>query len=132
MIESVKAQNNGWLVNGNMSVPNDERNSDCQAVLVYIAEGGIVDDEFTAEELEAQRIAGIKAEARMKILSVMGEDAQRNSLAELVALSVTPQIEWTADNLALFRAHKTAWAMIDEIRKVSNQMEAGEDVSWPS
>lgn len=38
-IESVQEQENGWLVNGNMSVPNDPANRHCQAVLAWIAAG---------------------------------------------------------------------------------------------
>jgi hypothetical protein len=135
MIETVKQQNNGYLVNGNMSVPNDERNTDCQAVLQWIADGGLVEPEFTAEELDTKRIADIKATAKQKILSVMSEDKQRNSLAELIALSVTPQIEWTADMVTLFTTHNGAWNMIDAIRAASNTAElagtAAEDVVWP-
>ena len=56
-IESVKIQGDGWLVDGARSVPNDERNKDCREVLAYIAEGGIVGDEFTPEELEQQTAA---------------------------------------------------------------------------
>jgi hypothetical protein len=65
----------------------------------------------------------------------MSEDKQRNSLAELIALSVTPQIEWTAEMVTLFTNHKAAWNLIDAIRATSNEAEAAgtaaEDVAWP-
>ena len=71
MIESIKKQGKGWLVNGNKSVPNDERNTDCQEVLAYIAEGGVIEDEFTAEELllQAQTEAKAKREIECNFLS---------------------------------------------------------------
>ena len=59
MIESIKKSGSGWLVNGNKSVPNDERNTDCQEVLAYIAEGGAVDPEFTLDEVKDQRCASM-------------------------------------------------------------------------
>jgi len=64
MINSIKKQGNGWLVDGNKSVPNDERNTDCQEVLAYLEEGGIVEDEFTLEEIEAQAAAQRLADLR--------------------------------------------------------------------
>ena len=87
MIESIKKQGEGWLVNGNKSVPNDGRNTDCQEVLLWLE--GITEeyvealelhqidpdsnpmpelipntpiDEFTPEELEAQAAAQRLAE----------------------------------------------------------------------
>lgn len=38
-ILSCKEIEGGWLVNGNMSVPNDPANMDCRAVQEWIAEG---------------------------------------------------------------------------------------------
>ena len=38
-ITSCKLNESGWLVNGNMSVPNDPANRDCADVLAWIAEG---------------------------------------------------------------------------------------------
>ena len=39
IIETVKIQENSYLVNGNMSVPNDPANKDYQAILDWINEG---------------------------------------------------------------------------------------------
>ncbi|MCK5127654.1 MAG: hypothetical protein KAR42_15460 [candidate division Zixibacteria bacterium] len=72
MIESIKKQGDGWLVNGNLSVPNDERNRDCQEVLRYIADGGTVDDEFTQVELDQQ-----SADGRLKALGNTDADMAR-------------------------------------------------------
>jgi hypothetical protein len=75
MINTIKNQGNGWLVNGNMSVPNDPRNTDCQEVLAYIADGGIVEDEFTPEELTAQAAAE-------RIQALQSTDADMARVAE--------------------------------------------------
>ena len=54
MINTVKTQGDGFLVNGDMSVPNDKRNSDYQSVQEWIAEGNVPEPEFTQLELDAQ------------------------------------------------------------------------------
>lgn len=54
MINTVKIQGNGYLVNDVMSVPNDSRNTDYQAVQEWIAEGNTPEPEFTQAELDAQ------------------------------------------------------------------------------
>ena len=65
MIESVKICDGGWLVNGTMSVPgNAPGNRDYQEVQQYIADGGIVEEAYTAEELEAIELAKSKSEAQ--------------------------------------------------------------------
>lgn len=51
MIESIKKQGNGWLVNGNKSVPNDVHNTDCKEVLAYLEDGGSIEPESTEAEL---------------------------------------------------------------------------------
>jgi hypothetical protein len=83
MIETVKQQNNGWLVDGNKSVPNDERNSDCQAVLQWIADGGIVEDEFTQAELDQKAIDDNNATVQAELLAI--DMASIRSLREYVA-----------------------------------------------
>jgi len=42
-IQNVKETESGYLVNGNMSVPNDPRNSDYQAVQEWLAKGNFPD-----------------------------------------------------------------------------------------
>jgi hypothetical protein len=55
-ITSVKIQQNGWLLNGNMSVPNTSCNSECNAILAWITEGNTPDPEFKDAELLAKSI----------------------------------------------------------------------------
>jgi len=57
MIDTVKTQGNGFLVNGTMSVPQAEDNRHYQEVLEWIAEGNTPEPEFTQAELDQQVIA---------------------------------------------------------------------------
>jgi hypothetical protein len=69
-IQTVKKQvdeNNelvGYLVDGIKSVPLAEGNRDYQEVQKYIADGGIVEEAYTEEELEAIELAKTKSEAQ--------------------------------------------------------------------
>jgi hypothetical protein len=65
IIQTIKKRGNGWWVNGITYVHNDTRNPpnpDLKGVLSYIEEGGIVEDEFTTEDLDAQAAAQRAAE----------------------------------------------------------------------
>ena len=63
MIETVKIQGTGYLVNGTKAVPNATGNKDFQAVKEWIAEGNTPEPEFTEEELAEQEQAKVNAEA---------------------------------------------------------------------
>ena len=68
MITSVKIQTSdgtlsGYLVNGNMSVPNDKGNRDYQEVQEWIAEGNTPEPEFTQAEIDANAQGQINQEA---------------------------------------------------------------------
>ena len=60
-ITSCKVQESGWLINGNMSVPNDPANRHCAGVLAWIAEGNTPAPEFTDEEIAANTQAELNA-----------------------------------------------------------------------
>ena len=62
-ITSCKTQESGWLVNGNMSVPNSRPNRHCADVLAWIAEGNVPAPEFTDAEIaaNAQTLANSEA-----------------------------------------------------------------------
>ena len=51
-IETVQLQGEGYLLNGNISVPNDEGNRDYQDIQEWIAEGNTPDPEFTQAEID--------------------------------------------------------------------------------
>ena len=62
-ITSCKTQESGWLVNGNMSVPNDPANRHCTDVLAWIAEGNVPAPEFTDAEIAANAQSSINSES---------------------------------------------------------------------
>ena len=68
-ISTVKLQNSGWLVNGNMSVPNDPANRDCADVLVWIAEGNTPAPEFTDAEIAANAQAELNSTSQSYLAS---------------------------------------------------------------
>jgi len=68
MINKVKIQGNGYLVNGNMSVPKAEGNRHYREILEAIKGGTedypiaiVVEDEFTQDELDLQVQATFRA-----------------------------------------------------------------------
>jgi hypothetical protein len=63
-IISVKIQSNGWLLNGNMFVPDAEGNSEREAILNWIADGNTPEPEFTDEELAANQKAKAISDAK--------------------------------------------------------------------
>ena len=54
MIETVKIQGQGYLLNGTMSVPKANGNSEYELIKQWIAEGNKPEAEFTDEELVAK------------------------------------------------------------------------------
>jgi hypothetical protein len=56
-ITSVKIQKNGWLLNGNIFVPDTPGNIEREAILKWLAEGNTPEPEFTDAELLAQEKA---------------------------------------------------------------------------
>ena len=60
-ILTVKIQGTGYLLNGTMSVPAADGNSEYELIKKWLAEGNEPEAEFSAEELEAQRLVTLKA-----------------------------------------------------------------------
>ena len=91
MITTVKIQGDGYLVNGNMSVPKAEGNRHYQDVLGWIAQGNTPEPEFTQEELDQQ-------------ISLNEINAELNQLQGAVKDSIliqVEQIEWMLANTAM-------------------------------
>jgi len=63
-IETVKIQGSGYLLNGTMSVPMANGNSEYEAIKQWLAEGGVPEPEFTEAELAERELAKVKAEAQ--------------------------------------------------------------------
>jgi hypothetical protein len=68
-ITSVKIQSNGWLLNGNISVPDAPGNRERAAILAWIAAGNTPEPEFTEEELAAKEKAKAISDARALLAS---------------------------------------------------------------
>ena len=68
-ITSCKLQTSGWLVNGNMSVPNDPANRHCADVLAWIALGNVPAPEFTDAEIAANAQAELNATSQAYLAS---------------------------------------------------------------
>lgn len=78
-------------------------------------------------QLRARKVAEIKAEAGARILAIMPEVQQRNSLAlgmEMVTKHGPDPAGWPAPMLARYQADIAAWDQIKAIRARSDVLEA--------
>ena len=85
MIDTVKIQGDGYLVDGCVSVSKDTGNRDYQEVLEWIASGNEVLPEYTEAELEAKAIQTKIAEAQSLLNSTQfkfGDDYDQNDTPE--------------------------------------------------
>ena len=55
-IQTVKIQGQGYLLNGTMSVPKADGNSEYELIKQWLSEGNTPDPEFTKEELQITSI----------------------------------------------------------------------------
>lgn len=115
IIETVKINGNGWLVNASIFVPNDPVNRHYQTVQNWIDAGNIPDPEFTAEELRKKEIAAAKiirddalnalihdfGDGRIMQTRPKDESNIRNAIEIMTANSI-PSI---------------GWAMVDDIKQ---------------
>jgi hypothetical protein len=67
-ITSVKQAENGWIINNQLSVPNDPANRHCQMVLEWISQGNIPQPHFTQEELDDQTAALVSAQNKQFLI----------------------------------------------------------------
>lgn len=81
-IQTVKEQGNGYLLNGNMSVPKADGNSEYELIKQWLAEGNTPEPEFTEEEIIEQEET--KARLDRKNLGIdytnLSEDVYKVSL----------------------------------------------------
>ena len=90
MINTVKTQENGYLVNGNMSVPNVEGNRHYQEVQEWIAEGNTPEPEFTQAELDQQVIDDANA-VEVALLAELDKQSIRDIREWIAAQPSAPQ-----------------------------------------
>ena len=82
MVNTVKIQGEGYLVDGFISVPNATGNRHWQAVQEWIAEGNTPEPEFTQAELDAQAAqAAAEADTKVKEDSVRADTLLQNFIA---------------------------------------------------
>ena len=68
-IKSVKIQGKGYLLNGNMLVPQADGNKEYELIKEWLAQGNVPEPEFTEEELAQQVINAKVQEARAYLIS---------------------------------------------------------------
>ena len=109
MINKVKLQENGYLVNGIMAVPNTESNKEFRLVQEWIAEGNTPEPEFAANELAARgRLVAAAARASdiaaIKVIAVQGKEFNGNEAEQArLAVAITlldpgESIDWVLAN----------------------------------
>lgn len=95
MFESLKKSGDGYAPNGNKLtwLPKDHPD-----VLEYIGKGGIVNEEFTPEELDEQQRINSIAELEA---SITPRNLRGAALGDSVAIATIQQVE---DSIALLRS----------------------------
>ena len=68
-IKSVKIQCEGYLLNGNMSVPKANGNREYELIKEWLAEGNVPEPEFTEAEIAEQELEVKIAEAKAYLAS---------------------------------------------------------------
>ena len=68
-IKSVKIQGQGYLLNGNMSVPQVNGNREYELIKEWLAQGNVPEPEFTEAELAKQEINAKVQEAKDYLIS---------------------------------------------------------------
>ena len=69
MIQTVKIQGEGYLLNGTMSVPKADGNREYELIKQWLEEGNVPEPEFTQEELTKQKLQAKIQEAKQYLAS---------------------------------------------------------------
>ena len=89
IIQTVKTQEDSYLINGNMGVPNDPANRHCADVLAWIAEGNTPAPKFTDAEIAANTQAETNATSQAYLDSTDWYVTRHAETAEAVPSDVT-------------------------------------------
>jgi len=112
-IVTVKISENGYLLNGGLSVPTAPGNAHFDAIQDWISEGNVPEPEFTSEELTAQALADAKIAREAAVAAIQvttaagntfdGDELSQNRMGRAVAgLDPLGTIQWVlADNSAV-------------------------------
>ena len=79
--------------------------------------------DFAMPARPAPSVDQVKAEASRRILEIMPEWKQRNTLARATILAEKKRENWTAEEKAAWDAGEADWARIEAIRAASNEIE---------
>lgn len=103
-------------------IPAAEDNIDYQAVLQWIADGNSPEPQYTLDERRVLQIAKIKDDATSRILAILPEVKQRNSLARSLELThkVVTGVSLTDQESAEVLAIQAKWDEIKAVRVLSN------------
>ena len=122
-ILTVKIQGQGYLLNGTMSVPAADGNREHELIKQWLAEGNEPEAEFSAEELESQRLAELKR-AKMDALTkivveVDGKAFDGNETARLNMISAIQASELLGvnDNAWKLADNTVATVTVDELKQ---------------
>ena len=88
MIETVKIQGQGYLLNGTMSVPKADGNREYELIKQWIAEGNEPEPEFTEEELAQQELQVKLQEAQVYLNNTDWYYARKAETGEDVPVEV--------------------------------------------
>jgi hypothetical protein len=110
-ITSVKTQPNGWLLNGNMLVPDAPGNSERDAILAWLAEGNTPEsDTPTPEQLSQQAKAAV-----YDLLDKTAQQYDYRNFAEVVQF--VNSNEWKAEADGLLAWQDAVWTKAYELLK---------------
>ena len=125
VIKTVKEINNkkGYLINNCISFVIDENSELLDSVKQWVNDGGIIEPEFTEEELESQRLAELKrakTDALTKIVvEVGGKSFDGNETARLNMISAIQASELLGvnDNAWKLADNTVATVTVDELKQ---------------
>ena len=82
----------------------------------------------TQEQINAERIPLIKAEAYRRIVAIVPEWRQRNLLAQASLLAEKGRDNWSTAETAAWEAGEAVWSQVAAIRAASDVLEAMEEI----
>jgi negative regulator of genetic competence, sporulation and motility len=110
-IISVKTQPNGWLLNGNMLVPDAPGNSEREVILAWLAEGNTPESDTPTPEQLAQQ-------AKAAVYDLLDQTAHKydyRNFAEVVQF--VNSNEWKAEADGLLAWQDAVWTKAYELLK---------------
>jgi len=83
-IKTVKIQQEGWLVNNSMSVPNDKGNRHYSEIQQWLSEGNLPEPEFSFKQLQAAKEQSIKSDLQnyLKSYTLANGAVVKNSMQD--------------------------------------------------